>query len=202
MTGRADTARAIVDALSQGGQDERRMLTGGGLSPAEMEARITIDGAAEPSPANLAREIFAALGMRGPDRPLGPKDFDVADLALMREAVTRGSVLREREDGVTFYAVPDREDPEWVIAQVAVVSDGSGHRALAGAYYHTSLFVNEEFRGRGIGSDLVVEHVLQNGGALTWEAATCDYSPGGAAAHMAALRKLESVAASEPEPDT
>lgn len=176
------------------------MLTGPGLTPADIEDRLEIDP-------DLTTQLTSICECFRDDFKETPKTLTEEDCARLTQKMTyhalaHGEKLRVRDDGIAFYAVTAPDDQSWVIGQIAIAHTDGCAPAFAGIYYHTSLYVSETHRGKGIGSDLVVEHVLHNGGVLNWDLDSCGYSPGGAAAHIRAFAKIEAIAAepSTPQP--
>lgn len=61
-----------------------------------------------------------------------------------------------------------------------------GGTTIAGAYVGCDLAVGLAHRGRGLGSELVLEYAMRNGWLPTWDLDAAAYSPEGEAAHRAA----------------
>ena len=198
---RAAAARDLVTPLMTGGHHGNRMLAGPHCPEDDFEDRINIDDLSEPRLDFMGADIMEEFGMTPPKARLDRKGLE--DLSRMLIARAReGEPLSVRGDGIAFYAISPSDEPDWVVAQIAVGKDEDGAETLAGIYYHTSLLVDECFRGQGVGTGLVVEHMLANKGMLIWESSSCDYSPGGAATHLAGLRVLMEMAGIEaPEPE-
>lgn len=55
-----------------------------------------------------------------------------------------------------------------------------------GGYIETDLVLNFDWRGRGLGTELVVEHFLSNGGFPTWWLDSAQYSEAGYSTHLSA----------------
>ena len=191
-------ARALdfLEGLSAADDDPRRILVGPDVPPEEIADRLEIHplfrGWPQDAFNNLAEEAGLALRWRLRD---GEQAVSALLAALAQHILNRGQVLWQRPDGITFWSLPDRDYPDLSIAQAAITSGGTP--VLAGIYHGPSLRVFHGHTGRGIGSDLVVEHVLEHGRLLNWDLDSCAYSPAGEAAHLAALRKLEDLAGPE-----
>lgn len=198
---RSERAAEILSAMMTNGEEDWHILVGPDVGEKDLDERLDIHPLMETSVASIVSALADDFRIALPaGRVSGETGREVLG-AVLRHVVDKGEILRERDDGITLYACPSPDTAGWVIAQIAVGNGVSGDPEIAGIYHHTSLLVLDDFRGRGIGSDLVVEHVLENGGVLNWDLDCCSYSPGGAAAHLAALRKLEELAREmSPEP--
>lgn len=71
-------------------------------------------------------------------------------------------------------------------------------RLIAGAYIGHDLGVSERYRGQGIGRQLVVERLILDGSLPEWESDKPGYSRAGAAAHLSALRRMQSALDQQP----
>ena len=184
-------ALSFLAGLSGEEDDPRRILVGPG---ALIEERLEIDrmfrGWPQDAFNNLAEEMRLTLRWRFRDQDGVGRGLRSA---IARHILCHGTALWQRPDGISFWSVPDPDYPMLPIAQVAIC-DGGGTPVLAGIYHGPSLRVFADFCGRGIGSDLVVEHVLANQGLLNWDLDSCAYSPEGEVAHLAGLRKLRALA--------
>lgn len=198
MADRAAAARAVLTSLMADRYDPDLILTGQGLDPAEIAQRVEIDDWNETSFDLLGYSIIQAFGEKPLCLPLMPKQEARARRLILDAVLSRGEVTLVRDDGITFYDLDNPDPPQKFRCQMAV-AQGDGGPVMAGLYFKSSLFVETRHRGKGVGSDLVVEHIIANGGASIWAHELCLYSPGGAAAHRKAFGKLELLAEMEPD---
>lgn len=192
---RSAAAYAFLHALRADGDEESAILTGPGLSPDERDARLDIAPDMETQLTDLCGSIMDDLRIGS-----GRYVSDLKACAKIKQraadhALRAGEQLSVRADGITLHTLTSPDDATWVIGQIALDCANPSGPVFAGIYLGTSLYVDPHYRERGIGSDLVVEHVLHNGSILNWELDSCAYSPGGARAHIRALSKLDALAA-------
>ena len=190
MPDRAAVASDIITSLMADRYDPDLILTGPGLSPKEIAQKVEIDEWNETSFDLIGYSIVKAFGEEPLCLPLMPQQEAHARRLILDAVLSLGKVTFVRDDGVTFYDLENPGQHQRFRCQMAVVKGVKGP-VMAGLYFRSSLFVEKRYRGREIGSDLVVEHILANGGASIWAHELCLYSPGGAAAHRKAFGKLE-----------
>ncbi len=199
MQNRTEAAKAFLTDLMRDGHDPETILTGPGLSDEERAERIDIDPVMETRLESLCADLREEFGKPPLVREVNARECGNALRLVLYHTLSKGTRLHEREDGISYWDAPMVGGYDGSFGQVAIAKTDEGLPEVAGIYYHTALFVMPEHRGKGIGSDLVVEHVLHNGGVLNWDLDSCAYSPGGAAAHVGAVKKLEAIAGLAPE---
>lgn len=110
------------------------------------------------------------------------KDFD----DVMRDA--------RRYHGTSFFdpagfrrARPSDVDPELSFVDFdggTLLLDAAG--TPVGGYIESDLVLDDDWRERGLGTEIVVEHFLSNGGFPTWWLDSAQYSEAGYSTHLSA----------------
>ena len=116
--------------------------------------------------------------------PIFAKDFDRVMDEFGRDAPDE-IVPDMKEPGLSSLLAPEltyRDVPAGVVLY---------HRDRpVGAYLSCDLSLDEEYQGRGLGAELVIERCLRDGCSPLWSLDAAAYSPAGLAAHRAAWRHV------------
>lgn len=114
------------------------------------------------------------------------KDFDRVMEEFRREAPA------EIEADMTEQGLPSLLAPELTYRDVpAGLMLFHGDRPVGG-YLSCDLSLSEEYQGRGLGAELVIERCLRDGCSPVWPLDAAAYSPAGLGVHRAAWRHVRS----------
>jgi hypothetical protein len=132
-------------------------------------------------------ENYFVLGAEDSDRELDVDDIVAKDFDdVMRDA--------RRYHGKDFFSPssfrrqrPSDVDPDLSFVDFeggTLLLDGEG--TPIGGYVESDLVLDYEWREQGLGTEIVVEHFLSNGGFPTWWLDSAQYSEAGYSTHLSA----------------
>lgn len=154
-----------------------------------MAPRVPPPNGPDADPFGLDLDVFLA-GAHGRDLDVDPifaKPFARVLAELRRDAPFDVAIGEGRSR-------PSRIDPRCVLHEVGagiLLTDAAG--TAIGGYLSYDLALDEAYRGRGLGTELVIERVLADGAVPTWQLDAPAYSPAGLAAHAAAWRRMRDL---------
>ena len=183
---RNDAAATALSDLFAIDDNNERILVGPDAGEDEFEDAIDVDDAYAGVMDYMAHDILSALTGEKVSPPSDRAGVSVLCDRIAAHVAENVSPSWDRGDGTFLYCTEDA-------GQIAV--DLSNERpAFAGIYFGSALYVGQDHRGKGIGSDLVIEQLLDRGSLAVWSLDTCAFSLNGEKAHLSALRKLREMA--------
>ena len=194
---RREAAREALNALMAISDEDERILCGPDVSADEIGEAVHVDRAMATQAHYFSGDLLEAVC--GEKMRPGETGVDEAFRRVVSRVLAQVPAVHARPDDVRFYQAPGH-DGMGVAAQVAI-DHASDPPQFAGAYLGSSLYVAPAMRGRGIGSDLVVEQVLEAGELHVWWHDTPSFSPEGEAAHLSAIGKLRLLAGADSAPE-